>query len=1108
MNHLQSDKDTQVQHASSSRGWRWCKGLFLSTFFITLIILATLVGLINSELGTRWLIEQVEQRTPVTLRYGSGTVFSDLLLKDIRLDNELLSLYISEVQAGIDLNCMWEQRLCVKPVKLKAIQFTQRQHPPTQENKAPDTNLSLHLPWPIYTQGLRFDTAKVTLVDGSIVNLEAFSMAPFRLENHTQDAGRLVFSELALDVTALRVAFADDTQSGASVVSANTTKQQGHIHQGTKATASSSDEQVSSQVPSSRTQVQIQAALQEIAQHLQLGQAQLQELQNVDWASYNVNIPKISSPIALPKLALQIRTFDLSAPILHKPIQGLQFSLLGHLDYDLVLEELTLNHPWVNANLQAEWLQDQTHSVALTLNWHNGLFDGLGLAQQTYLTQWFNTLSVQSQGKIYQPELSLETTGLFAIEMQAKLALDNLEAPQSLKLKWEELAYNSPTVTVAIPSGNITVSSTLPALDYSHDISISNLRYPQAGIALNDISSRCEIVMRMVQIQTKTCNLATSQHTLPIDFTLNANQALFNSQFTLKHLDGIAAWEIAGQTPLSALRGIGVEWQADTAVEWDLSVKIEDLDQQARWQITQQLNVQDISHAQWSLATLHSELRIQADNTVLNIEHAPLQLALKVPSLNSQLDIAVDKLSAVLGLQTGTIKLAPIALTIAQQAAPDAPFQTDASMRMVLHSALSNSGLVTADINAQSSAGTWRYGDMLAQALKPATFTGELRWHSDQPISTALANMRTLIEGDALGRIGVEIDYTDKVRMYLELFEVNLALAAPFAPQLETLSGIASANLGIVQSGQDIAVAGVIIVPELYIVLAELPPSVRQPHADIVFTQRIEQPFSIEHDVKNTWRILPNINIFIDPLKANTVNLEALDFRSQLQGYVNLNGTLGEPLVMGDIALNNGQYQAYGQDLLIRQGKLVFTGPVTLPLLELQAIRNPKNMVDNTIAGIEITGTPNQLKATLFSEPMLENPNILSYLVRGKPLSASADEDNSVILTNALLGFGLGRSESSIDKFGDKLGVEDLQLSTQGQGEATQLGVSGKLNDRLSVEYRVGVFNAVAEFGLRYQWTPQLYVEATSGANSALDVFYQLKWGDQTPPNTMDIKVD
>ena len=61
------------------------------------------------------------------------------------------------------------------------------------------------------------------------------------------------------------------------------------------------------------------------------------------------------------------------------------------------------------------------------------------------------------------------------------------------------------------------------------------------------------------------------------------------------------------------------------------------------------------------------------------------------------------------------------------------------------------------------------------------------------------------------------------------------------------------------------------------------------------------------------------------------------------------------------------------------------------------------------------------------------------------------------------------------------------------------------INDRLSVEYRVGVFNAIAEFGLRYQWMPDLYVQATSGAENALNVFYQLSWGERVMETSLPL---
>ena len=297
---------------------------------------------------------------------------------------------------------------------------------------------------------------------------------------------------------------------------------------------------------------------------------------------------------------------------------------------------------------------------------------------------------------------------------------------------------------------------------------------------------------------------------------------------------------------------------------------------------------------------------------------------------------------------------------------------------------------------------------------------------------------------------------------------------------------------------------GILIIPELNVEIEQLNKSAVTPHGDIIITQPVEQGFSNPNAAftEAPLDLLANIRVLIDPLQKNTVKVAGFDFSTNLQGSVEFYLAKQQPSVIGSITLNNGQYQAYGQDLLIRNGQLIFNGPASLPFIQLEAIRNPKNMSDDVIAGLKISGLPNQLDAQLFSEPMLENPNILSYLIRGKDLNDDSQEGNSVLLTNAILGFGLGKSQEAISEFGDKIGVQNLQLSTQGQGDNAQLGITGQLSERLSVEYRVGVFNAIAEFGLRYQWLPNLYVEATSGAENALDVFYQLSWGKReiTPP--------
>ncbi|MGR6438384.1 translocation/assembly module TamB domain-containing protein [Proteus mirabilis] len=51
-----------------------------------------------------------------------------------------------------------------------------------------------------------------------------------------------------------------------------------------------------------------------------------------------------------------------------------------------------------------------------------------------------------------------------------------------------------------------------------------------------------------------------------------------------------------------------------------------------------------------------------------------------------------------------------------------------------------------------------------------------------------------------------------------------------------------------------------------------------------------------------------------------------------------------------------GNSKAYGQDLQVRKGQILFSGPVDQPYLNIEAIRNPDNTADNVIAGVK--GSP------------------------------------------------------------------------------------------------------------------------------------------------------
>src|SRR3546814_17121399 len=90
----------------------------------------------------------------------------------------------------------------------------------------------------------------------------------------------------------------------------------------------------------------------------------------------------------------------------------------------------------------------------------------------------------------------------------------------------------------------------------------------------------------------------------------------------------------------------------------------------------------------------------------------------------------------------------------------------------------------------------------------------------------------------------------------------------------------------------------------------------------------------------------------------------------------------------GEINLVDGHYKAYGQDLTIETGKLIFSGgPVTEPALEVRATRKP---TEDVTVGLYVRGTLRKPDFQLFPTPPMPPHQQPALLVLGRPLTDHA----------------------------------------------------------------------------------------------------------------------
>ncbi|MDR5865783.1 autotransporter assembly complex protein TamB [Halomonas koreensis] len=239
------------------------------------------------------------------------------------------------------------------------------------------------------------------------------------------------------------------------------------------------------------------------------------------------------------------------------------------------------------------------------------------------------------------------------------------------------------------------------------------------------------------------------------------------------------------------------------------------------------------------------------------------------------------------------------------------------------------------------------------------------------------------------------------------------------------------------------------------------------------------------------------LDVRVDLRLGPDMRLAAYGLKTELAGRLEVRQADGPVQLFGNVNLEDGRFRAFGQDLIIREGILYFSGPPGQPLLDFEAIRNPDSTQDGVIAGLRVTGPAAGPSLEIFSEPAMDEARALSYVLRGRAPDDSGGADGA--LTSALIGVTLGQAGGAVGAIGEAFGVQDLTLDTAGSGEDSQVVVTGNLTDRLSVGYGVGVFSPIAELSLRYKLWRNLYLEAVSGASQAVDLIYTFSLPGRPP---------
>ncbi|MBF6630844.1 MAG: translocation/assembly module TamB domain-containing protein [Comamonas sp.] len=223
----------------------------------------------------------------------------------------------------------------------------------------------------------------------------------------------------------------------------------------------------------------------------------------------------------------------------------------------------------------------------------------------------------------------------------------------------------------------------------------------------------------------------------------------------------------------------------------------------------------------------------------------------------------------------------------------------------------------------------------------------------------------------------------------------------------------------------------------------------------------------------------PDLQVALD--LGNDFALQGYGITTRLEGQLLItNG----PRITGEIHTVNGRYRAWGQSLDVESGTVRFSGPYANPAIDITAIR-PNIAVR---AGVKVTGSANNPRVALFSEPDMSDAEKLSWVVMGRDTSAGGAE--TALLQQAALALLSGGGTG--ENFAGRFGLDEVGL--KGPSEDGESGAAITVGKRLSkdfyVSYEQSLTGAMGTLYIFYDLSRRLTLRGQTGEQTAVDLIY------------------
>jgi len=232
------------------------------------------------------------------------------------------------------------------------------------------------------------------------------------------------------------------------------------------------------------------------------------------------------------------------------------------------------------------------------------------------------------------------------------------------------------------------------------------------------------------------------------------------------------------------------------------------------------------------------------------------------------------------------------------------------------------------------------------------------------------------------------------------------------------------------------------------------------------------------------------LSLDLEVVLGQEVEVDAFGVKGYLDGRLKINQEPGQIMTgLGSLSLRDGTFVFKSANLKVNRGLVFYQGgPIDEPGLDVQAGKE----VDNKEVGVQVTGTVSRMEMNLFSNPPMDDSDILAYLLAGHDMSSSSQQEESM-LGAAAAGLGIGKGGDFLRDITEETGF-DVSLAGGEKSSDISLVVGREIYKDLYISYGKGLTDSASTFKARYnlKYGFSIETETTSEATGS-DLFWSLE---------------